>query len=97
MEPPVSEPSAQGAIPAATAAPEPLEEPPVKWPRRHGLCGVPSESLRPVGSKAYSTVCSLPSEKEPASRSNSTTRASRSGIQPTSTLEPLVVTTPFVQ
>src|SRR5947209_14642016 len=30
IEPPVSEPSAAGTNPAATAAPEPLEEPPVK-------------------------------------------------------------------
>src|SRR5882672_1448199 len=37
MEPPVSEPIAKGASPDATAAPEPLEEPPVKCSRCHGL------------------------------------------------------------
>src|SRR3989442_15224366 len=37
IDPPVSEPSATGTIPAATAAPEPDEEPPVKWARFHGL------------------------------------------------------------
>jgi hypothetical protein len=30
IEPPVSAPSANMAVPAATAAPEPVEEPPVK-------------------------------------------------------------------
>ena len=37
IEPPVSEPSAAGTSPAATAAPEPLDEPPVKCSRFHGL------------------------------------------------------------
>src|SRR5213593_1602735 len=37
IEPPVSEPIAQGASPAAMAAPEPLDEPPVKCSRFHGL------------------------------------------------------------
>src|ERR671922_1823997 len=38
IEPPVSEPSAIGTSPAATDAPEPLEEPPVKWARFQGFC-----------------------------------------------------------
>src|SRR2546422_3599143 len=37
IEPPVSEPSAIGTSPAATAAPEPLEDPPVKRAKSHGL------------------------------------------------------------
>src|SRR5437667_28534 len=37
IEPPVSEPSAPGIKPAATAAPVPLDEPPVKWSRSQGL------------------------------------------------------------
>ena len=37
IDPPVSEPSATGTRPAATAAPEPVEEPPVKCARFHGL------------------------------------------------------------
>src|SRR2546428_11945616 len=37
IEPPVSEPSATGTMPAATAAPEPDEEPPEKCARIHGL------------------------------------------------------------
>ena len=34
IEPLVSEPSASGTWPAATAAPEPPEEPPATWPSR---------------------------------------------------------------
>ena len=37
MEPEVSEPMAKGTRPAATAAPEPLEEPPDQRVRSHGL------------------------------------------------------------
>ena len=36
-EPPVSEPSAPHTAPAATAAPEPLDEPPVMRAGSHGL------------------------------------------------------------
>ena len=41
IEPPVSEPSAQGTRPAATAAPEAEEEPPGARPSPAGLAGVP--------------------------------------------------------
>ena len=37
MEPPVSLPSAPSANPAATAAAEPLLEPPAQWPAFHGF------------------------------------------------------------
>lgn len=37
-EPPVSDPSANSAVPAATAAPAPEDEPPVKCPMFHGAC-----------------------------------------------------------
>jgi hypothetical protein len=37
MEPPVSLPSAPSAKPAATAAAEPLLEPPAQWPGFHGF------------------------------------------------------------
>ena len=37
IEPLVSEPSVSGTWPAATAAPEPPDEPPATWP---GLCGL---------------------------------------------------------
>jgi hypothetical protein len=41
IEPPVSDPRAPNASPAATAAPEPLEEPPETWPIFHGLSTLP--------------------------------------------------------
>ena len=41
IEPPVSEPSANGQSPAATAAAEPPLEPPVMRSRFQGLCAVP--------------------------------------------------------
>ena len=37
IEPPVSEPVAPCTSPAASAAPEPLLEPPGMWSRFHGL------------------------------------------------------------
>jgi hypothetical protein len=37
MEPQVSDPMAKGTSPAATAAPDPLEEPPVQASVSHGL------------------------------------------------------------
>ena len=41
IEPPVSEPSAQGASPPATAAAEPPPEPPGTRAGSHGLCDGP--------------------------------------------------------
>ena len=41
MEPPVSVPRAIGAIPAATAAAEPPDEPPGVLSRSHGLLTFP--------------------------------------------------------
>ena len=37
IEPEVSEPIAKGTRPAATAAPGPLEEPPLQWSGFHGV------------------------------------------------------------
>src|ERR1700723_2384881 len=41
MEPPVSEPSAANVNRAATAEPDPDDEPPVTWPNLKGLCTGP--------------------------------------------------------
>src|SRR5467141_4113935 len=51
IEPPVSEPSAAGASPAATATPEPDDEPPGirSAAASHGLRGAPWCALRPSG------------------------------------------------
>src|SRR5687767_3114251 len=67
-EPPVSVPMAAGARPAATATPEPLDEPPgVRWTfASHGFHGVPMCVLVPQPPMANSTVCVLPSTIIPA-------------------------------
>src|SRR5215470_5830321 len=49
MEPPVSEPSAACTSRAATAAPEPDDEPPVMRLVSHGLWALPRYVLCPVG------------------------------------------------
>ena len=67
IEPPVSEPSATGTMPAATAAPEPVEEPPVKWARFHGLRAGGHGRSNDGPAWAISWVASLPSSTAPAS------------------------------
>ena len=67
IEPPVSEPSANGARPAATAAPEPLDEPPVKCSRFHGLRAGGHGRSNDGPPCANSCVASLPSSTAPAS------------------------------
>src|SRR4051795_2273155 len=49
IEPPGSEPSAAGTSRAATAAPEPDDEPPVIRAVSHGLQTLPVRTLCPVG------------------------------------------------
>src|SRR5438874_10767276 len=67
IEPPVSEPSAIGTNPAATAAPEPLEEPPVKCARCHGLHAGGHGRSKDGPPCANSWVASLPMRIAPAS------------------------------
>ena len=67
IEPPVSEPSATGTIPPATAAPEPEEEPPVKWPRCQGLRAGGHGRSNEGPACAISWVASFPSSTAPAS------------------------------
>src|ERR1700719_1170462 len=70
-EPPVWVPSAAGTMSSATAAPEPLDEPPGVWA---GLCGlVVSGGAMPANSQ----VAVLPSITAPARRSSAT--AARAG------------------
>src|SRR3984957_1067312 len=49
IEPPVSEPSAANVTRAATAEPDPDDEPPVTCGRAKGLCTGPKWALWPVG------------------------------------------------
>src|SRR5207249_7998417 len=76
IEPPVSVPSAAGTSRAATAAPEPLLEPPGTRLTAHGFTGVPSARLTPVGPKASSWRCVVPTMTAPAVRSRATAPAS---------------------
>ena len=71
IDPPVCDPIATGHMPAATAAADPLEEPPGVWARFHGL-------RVGGGSKhANCVVTVLPSITAPAPRNKPTSSASR--------------------
>ena len=67
-EPPVSVPVAQTLSPAATATPDPADDPPGTrgWPKSHGFKGVPIRWLVPHPPKAHSTVLVLPTKIPPA-------------------------------
>ena len=75
-EPLVWLPIAKGAMPAATAAAEPLDEPPGV---RAGSCGL---RVLPGVKQANSVVTVLPSTTAPAARSRATIAASWSGRRP---------------
>ncbi len=72
MDPPVSVPRAPSASPAATATPEPLDDPPVTWPGFHGLRAWPWCALSPNGPMASSVMLSLPRVMAPAARRRAT-------------------------
>ena len=78
-------PSASGTIAAATAAAEPLEEPPGVWPELCGLRVLPGVRV------ANSVVTVLPMMIAPAARSSDTTDASRDGVLPACSTEPFSV------
>eukprot|EP00955_Chlamydomonas_euryale_P084921 364027-Chlamydomonas_euryale.AAC.13 len=68
IEPPPSVPTAIGHSPAATAAAEPDDEPPVYacTPRpTHGLTGVPVRTFRPVTPSPISCMLALPRSTAP--------------------------------
>src|SRR5947208_16985393 len=67
IDPPVSEPSAQGASPAATAAAEPPPEPPGTRVGSHGLCVGPNAEFSVDEPIANSSVFVLPRSGRPAS------------------------------
>ena len=76
IEPLVWLPSASGTIPAATAAADPLDEPPGVC---SGLCGL---RVLPGEKYAHSVVTVLPMITAPAARSMRPTVASRAGVRP---------------
>ena len=96
IEPPVSEPSEPTARPAASAVPEPLEDPPGMWSRFHGLRAGGKRCPGNWMPKANSWVMSLPSITQPASCSRATHVESAAGTQSASTAEPAVVRMPRV-
>src|SRR5690606_19387976 len=73
IDPPPSPASAIGAIPAPTAMPDPLDDPPGVWAGFHGLRDVPSVSFSVKGSVPNSEVVVFPRGTKPASRSRWTT------------------------
>src|SRR6478735_28041 len=79
IEPPVSEPSAAGTNPAATAAPAPLDEPPVKCSRFHGLRAGGQGRSNEGPPWANSWVASLPVRMAPDLYSLRTVVASSEG------------------
>src|SRR5262249_57249656 len=82
--------------PAATAAPVPLDEPPVKRLRSQGLRGGGHGRSKDGPPSANSCVASLPTMTAPASRSFATATASACGTWSCMTLECPVVATPAV-
>ena len=65
IEPPVSEPSAQGAMPAATAAAEPPPEPPGTRSGSHGFRDGPNAEFSVDEPIANSSVLVFPSSRSP--------------------------------
>src|SRR5436853_2223821 len=97
MEPPVSEPSAIGAKPAATAAADPPLDPPGT---RAGSCGLPvgpNAEFSVEDPMANSSRFVLPTGMAPAARRRSTTVASYGGRHPSRMRDPHVVGMPRVQ
>src|SRR5687768_1432625 len=76
IEPPVPVPIVAGTKPAAVAAPEPLDEPPVKCSRFHGLRAGGHGRSKHGPPVANSCVESLPMNTPPAARSFCATTAS---------------------
>jgi hypothetical protein len=80
IEPPVSEPSAHGARPAATAAVEPPDEPPGTRLGSHGLRVGPKPEFSVEEPIANSSRFVLPSSGRPASLQRAATVASNGGL-----------------
>src|SRR5690606_22252039 len=97
-EPPVSVPIAKQAVPAATAAPAPLEDPPVKCSRFQGLCagGVSKSKWTAPVPVPYSQVFSLPINTAPAACNRATKVACNEGSWRCGTRDAAVVGIPAV-
>ena len=87
-EPPMSEPSARGTIPAARAAAAPPDDPPADRVGSAGLRVVPKTRLKVCDPAANSGTLVLPMTTTPARLIRSTTRASLSGTWSANSGEP---------
>src|SRR5947209_19313649 len=96
IDPPVSVPIPHKIIPAATAAPVPLEEPAVKCSAFHGLHAGGFGRSKDGPPSANSCVVVLPISTVPAAASFSAQVASISGMLPCRNLDWQVVGMPLV-
>ena len=97
IEPPVSVPVTNGAMPAASAAAEPPELPPGTQLRSQGFLTAPKKLVSLEEPIANSSILHLPSITAPSACILETTVASYAGINCSSMREPQVVLTPLVQ
>src|SRR5688500_12263879 len=97
IEPPVSDPRAIGAKPAATAAALPPGDPPGTRLGSWGFLVGPNAEFSVEDPIANSSRFVFPTGMAPAARKRSTTVASYGGLQPSRILEEHVVGTPVVQ
>src|SRR5579875_2035334 len=88
IEPPVSVPIAQGALPAATAAALPPDEPPGTRARSHGFRTGPNAEFSLEEPIANSSWLVLPSSVAPASCRRVTTVAEYGGRWPSRIRDP---------
>ena len=96
MDPPVSEPRLTGTSPAASAAPEPDDEPPVKCAVFHGLRAGGQGRSNEGPPCANSCVESLPVSTAPAALSFAAAVESFNGTRSMHTRECPDVSTPAV-
>src|SRR5438128_3485464 len=98
IDPPVSEPTAAGARPAATATAEPLLEPPATRCVfvSQGFHGAPIGALRPHAPYANSTRCVLPSGIMPAASRWSAALAVSAAMPCGRAFDPAVVLRPRI-
>ena len=97
IEPPVSDPRASGAKPAATAAALPPDDPPGTFVGSCGLRVGPKAEFSVELPMANSSRFVLPMMRAPASFSRRTTVASYGGTHPSRIRDEQVVATPWVQ
>jgi hypothetical protein len=96
IDPEVSPPVATVTMPAASAAAEPLLEPPGVRARFHGLCASGNAPPDPALPKENSGRCVFPTSTAPACFKRVTTVASKPGTKSTSTGVLAVVRMPVV-